>query len=228
MDANFTGEFFVPGASPERLNADHLNRYRFATDYASAAARALDIACGTGYGSAILKDAGAGSVTGVDLSVEALGHAQKHFGREGVTFTTGDITEFDAEPFDLITCFETIEHVADAAAALTNLRRLLREGGTLLISSPNRPVTSPMAASINDKPSNEWHVQEFTPAELRELMTVSGFSVEATVWGQRTAPPIPRSIMRRTTVSRQFATRLSPKVRRVRRGVPRYFVLAGH
>jgi len=129
MDANFTGEFFVPGASPERLNADHLNRYRFATDYASAAARALDIACGTGYGSAILKDAGAGSVTGVDLSVEALGHAQKHFGREGVTFTTGDITEFDAEPFDLITCFETIEHVADAAAALTNLRRLLREGG---------------------------------------------------------------------------------------------------
>ena len=54
----FTGEYFVPGASGERIEADHMERYRFASRYAGEKA-VLDIACGTGYAAPLFIEAGA-------------------------------------------------------------------------------------------------------------------------------------------------------------------------
>ncbi len=62
----------------------------------------------------------------------------------------------------------------------------MNPGGALLISSPNRQVTSPYCSSIGDKPANKLHAQEFTPDELLSILNCSGFSVsKEKVFGQR-------------------------------------------
>src|SRR5439155_5574608 len=140
----FTGEFFVPGKAGKRIEQDHLARYEFATRFA-AGKRVLDIACGVGYGARMLRDAGA-RVTGVDINPELVRYATETYAAEGLVFQMGDVCRchFKGE-FDLVTSFETIEHVPDYRAALQCIRDSLKPGGTLLVSTPNRPITSPKA-----------------------------------------------------------------------------------
>src|SRR5258708_99501 len=111
---NFTGERWIPGQVDQRIEDDHLERYLFATRY-SAGLRVLDIACGAGAGAHVLASrGGAASVDGVDISPEAISHAREHYHSPRITFQVGDIALYSPEqPFDLITCFETIEHVPD-------------------------------------------------------------------------------------------------------------------
>jgi SAM-dependent methyltransferase len=228
-DRRFTGEFFVPGVSSRRLEDDHLERYRYASQFVSGK-RVLDIACGAGYGAQLLRAAGASGVVGVDISEAALRIAHDDYGGGGVEFEMGDIASYgDDDSFDVVTSFETIEHVPDPFGALRNIRRLLRHGGTLFVSSPNRPVTSPMAKDFNDKPANEFHVHEFTPTELRRALVDSGFAVDDGTLGQRFQPQLPRLPSRAWNKFVRPAERARPTVRPVPRGfTARYFVLVAH
>jgi SAM-dependent methyltransferase len=221
-----TAERFVPGRASPRIREDHLERYAFASRFARGC-RVLDIACGTGYGTKMLHDAGAESVCGVDISPNAIAHAREHFGAPSAQFMEGDICEFGNENgADLICCFETIEHVLDPVAALRNLRRLLDPAGILVISSPNRPVHAPRLRSMHDQPSNLFHVCEFTPPELRDLLTDTGFSVDHPTWGQRFSPRMPRQVRRLYGRLVRPAVRTSAVVRRRRFWEsPRYFLL---
>lgn len=186
QDLIFTGEYFVPGKSEQRIHADHIARYQFATKYVRGRS-VLDIACGVGYAAPIILGAGAKSYMGADIQHHLMDYARNTYGNEDATFCLLDITklQFDEE-FDLITCFETIEHVDQYEIAINNLHRALRPGGTLLISSPNRPITSPKAVNLEDKPSNEFHTQEFTPDELSATLRKSGFMIgHRDIYGQR-------------------------------------------
>ena len=186
MSLDFSGERYVPGVSSSRMEADHLARYEFARDFV-AGKEVLDIACGAGYGSALLAEAGAARVHGVDISEEAIGHARELYGSDRTQFDTGDLYAFDpGTRYDVIVSFATIEHVDDHEAALANLHRLLRSGGRLIVSSPNRPITSPRARSLDDRPANPYHVREFTVPELCQALERHGFRVAAgDVFGQR-------------------------------------------
>jgi 2-polyprenyl-3-methyl-5-hydroxy-6-metoxy-1,4-benzoquinol methylase len=223
----FTGEFMVPGQSGDRLEADHWARYRFAGPFARGM-RALDIACGYGYGSDHLLKSGASRVVGVDMSAALVENARKVYTSPGLSFHQGDIRVFrEGTPFDLITCFETIEHVPDYPAALHNLFSLLAPGGTLLISSPNRPITSPRAPSLSDSPSNPHHVQEFTITELQGALKEAGFEVDASVvFGQRQ-----RRVFSNRLVNKMYLkickpdSRFSAEVLPVDGRVPRYFIV---
>jgi SAM-dependent methyltransferase len=170
----FSGEFFVPGQSGNRIEEDHFHRYEFARSFAKGKS-ILDIACGFGYGGPILMAAGATSYDGVDINEELVSNAKSTYGHTGARYHHGDIRHFSADrPFDLIVCFETIEHLRDYRAALRNLATLLDRNGLLLISSPNRPITSPRARSLHDTPENEFHTQEFTPPELDAELRLAG------------------------------------------------------
>jgi 2-polyprenyl-3-methyl-5-hydroxy-6-metoxy-1,4-benzoquinol methylase len=132
MDAN------VPILSRDRREF-HLDRYRFAAAYADGR-HVADIACGTGYGSALLANEGhAMHVTGVDIDAEATAYAESTYGNEVVAFfcASADQTGLGTEAFDLIASFETIEHVPDDLALLREMARLLKKGGQLVISTPN-------------------------------------------------------------------------------------------
>jgi ubiquinone/menaquinone biosynthesis C-methylase UbiE len=173
-------ERVVPGESPEGLIAEHVARYRFAAGY-TAGRRVLDVACGTGYGSALLRDEGhAREVAGVDVSDEALACAWRRWSRPGVYWLRMDATRlaFPASSFDVVCSFETIEHLRDWPAYLREVARVLRPGGTFLVSTPNRRASAG---------KNPFHVREFTLEEFREALS-RHFTVAA-ILGQRFGAP---------------------------------------
>lgn len=217
---------FIPGESEKRLEDDHMERYRFVVPHVRGL-KGLDIACGPGYGTHMLSEAGA-SMEGADLSAKILEYARKKYADSGIRFTEGDITTFrGGAPFDFITCFETIEHLRPYREALANLFSLLKPGGTLYISSPNRPVTTPEAKSLSDAPRNQHHTQEFTPDELVSFLREAGFSVaDDSVFGQRYQVHFRTSWLRKLyRMAFRPELRASPALRPLGRLTPRYFTI---
>jgi len=226
---SFTGEYFIPGKSGERIEADHLERYKFACNFAGNKS-VLDIACGVGYAGPMFIQSGAISYNGVDINEKLVGYANDNYASELISYSVGDICSFKIDKkFDLISCFETIEHIKDYKTAIENLYDLLNLGGTLLISSPNRPVTSPKCSSMNDKPSNEFHTQEFIPEELLLLLTENGFSADKNnLYGQRQRKKVYRNMYIRKIIYTVFGNpdiNTSPKVTEVKGLLPRYFIV---
>jgi len=70
---------------------------------------------------------------------------------------------FADNSFDVITSFETLEHLHERSMFVQELKRVLRQGGTLFLSTPNAVYTKP----VNGRPSNPFHIHEYTPEELR-------------------------------------------------------------
>jgi SAM-dependent methyltransferase len=154
---------------------DHLERYRFASTFVVGKS-VLDIACGTGYGSAMLREQGAARVTGVDVSAEAVAHASREYAHPALKFLVSSMADLDdGARYDCIVSFETIEHIDDYQAALKNLRRLLKDDGVLVLSTPNRPVNSPECRTLADKPKNPYHVREFSVDEMLGALQGAGF-----------------------------------------------------
>lgn len=132
----YTGERMMPGDSDPATFWEHIYRYRFATRFVPGQ-RVLDIACGEGYGSAALRQAGAVSVVGVDVSPQACEHARRTY---GIDARVGDATAIPLpnQSIDIIVSFETIEHVAQPTEFINECARVLAPGGVLIISTPNR------------------------------------------------------------------------------------------
>ena len=197
---DFTGERVVEGKTPRRIWEDHTARYRFACAYVREKA-VLDIACGTGFGASILLQGGAARVVGMDISEDAIRMAREKYGVPGLEFETGDVLRIPCprDSFERIVCFETLEHVRDQDRALEEMSRVLAPGGILVISSPNRELTSPRRRR-QDAPANPFHVTEFTVAEFLEILD-GRFEVLGT-YGQRGAakwkqiPPLRRLLLR--------------------------------
>jgi SAM-dependent methyltransferase len=141
---------------------EHAARYHFALPFV-AGKRVLDIACGTGYGLALLAET-AGMVVGVDVDAEAALAAKKECGRNTqVLLGDGTGLPFPDESFDVVTSFETLEHLHNRKGFLSELRRVLKFDGKLILSTPNANYTQP----VNGKPTNLFHVFEYNPDELR-------------------------------------------------------------
>lgn len=179
----FTGEKVIEGSTPKRIWLDHVARYKLASRYVGGK-EVLDISCGTGYGSRILCDSGATKVVGVDISSETVDFAQTHYQIMGLEFKVGNILDinFSKNYFDVVTCFETIEHVQNQEKAFTELHRVLKPKGLLIISSPNRKLTSP-GKSINDHPDNPFHTKEYSTGEF--ISVLENYFEILGVYGQR-------------------------------------------
>ncbi|QJR09953.1 Ubiquinone biosynthesis O-methyltransferase, mitochondrial [Usitatibacter rugosus] len=164
-DLPFTGERFVPGAKGE-IWIEHWHRYHFASRWAAGRV-VLDIACGEGYGSALLARTAA-HVTGLDISEQAIDHANRVYaGLANTTFKCASCTRIplaDAS-VDLAISFETVEHITEQKEFLAELARVLKPGGVLLMSCPNK-------LEYTDKRDyhNEFHVKELYRAELAQLV----------------------------------------------------------
>jgi SAM-dependent methyltransferase len=224
---DFTGEFLVPGKSGERIEADHMARYHFACKFAQGKS-ILDIACGTGYSAPLFIKAGAVKYDGVDINEKLVKYANYTYGSDCVNYHVGDICSFNnAKSYDLITCYETIEHVENYEAVIRNLYSLLNHAGVLLISSPNRPITSPRCSSLHDKPANEFHVQEFIPEEILSILNNYGFVAGPDdIYGQRQRRVYSNILLNRIIrVVGNPDKKASPEVTPIREKVPRYFVI---
>ena len=203
-------EFYVPGRASARMAADHEARYRFACQWADGR-RVVDAACGSGYGTAMLAMAGAELVVGVDRNEEALAYAEEHYASDRVLFERGDVQRLPyRRRFDFAVSFETVEHVYDHRALLRGLYDALEPGGVLLLSTPNRNVTSP-----GRSPLNEHHVREFSAREILGELRAVGFRPQS-VAGQRRQPRMPGAQPQRVYARlMRPAQRSSPEVRPV-------------
>ena len=158
MSMEFTGERMVPEAADPATFWHHVYRYRFALPYCQGL-EVLDVACGEGYGCASLRTGGARRVLGVDLSADACSHARARYGVEAVA-APGDATTLPAASLDVVVSFETIEHIPSPEAFVRECARLLRPGGRLVISSPNRELYR-LRNGLNRFHCSELSEQEF-------------------------------------------------------------------
>jgi SAM-dependent methyltransferase len=118
----------------------HIERYHFAQRNLVPGSL-LDIACGVGYGTALLaKNPGITKAVGVDISKAAIEYAMQRYGCERVSYACCDALGFSpGRPFENVVSLETIEHVDDARALFAHLVSLLAPGGRLIASVPVTP-----------------------------------------------------------------------------------------
>ncbi len=178
--------------SPERLDvsndnniaraAAHVYRYELSKKVISHKyqfPKILDIACGTGYGSQTLSEITKSQVFGVDVSSEAVSQAIAGYARKNIHFKLGSIIDipYKNKFFDAVVCFETIEHIQPGLTlkALSEMKRVLKRGGTLFISTPNKLVED--VAKYLFKIDNVFHTNEMTYQLLRNSLKKSRLKI---------------------------------------------------
>ncbi len=146
----------------------HFGRYKTAANYVSGK-KVLDIACGSGYGSRILQLAGATSVVGVDVSLQTVEYAKKNYQENDLEFICADAEQFEwPERFDLVTSFETIEHLYHPEKFLERIHHLLIPDGVFLLSVPLGET----------RHMDTYHLHAFNQEEVFTLLQKTGFSVD--------------------------------------------------
>jgi 2-polyprenyl-3-methyl-5-hydroxy-6-metoxy-1,4-benzoquinol methylase len=158
------------GAEPERYAA----RRAFLLGHVAAGERVLDYGCGAGAFAADLLAAGC-AVTMVDVAQEALRRARARAPQaQAVRVTEGAALPFDEDAFDVVWAGEVLEHVADVVGLLAELRRVLRWGGSLLVTTPwhGRVV---IATDAHFDPRAD-HLRFFSARTLRGVLADAGFA----------------------------------------------------
>ncbi|MEO6929314.1 MAG: class I SAM-dependent methyltransferase [Casimicrobiaceae bacterium] len=190
-ELEFTGERFIPGVDGE-IVYEHVHRYAFARSLV-AGKRVLDVACGEGYGSALLGGL-AQAVTGIDIDAATIAHARERYAHSAnLAFLAASATALplaDAS-VDVIVSFETIEHLpaADQPRMLAEFARVLTPDGLVVLSAPNR-----IEYSHKRDFRNPFHLHEHDRDELDGLLATH-FAARAyfrqrmwmgsTIWSER-------------------------------------------
>ena len=160
-ELSFTGERFVPGTAGE-IWYEHWHRYHFASRWA-AGRRVLDVACGEGYGSALLARHAA-NVVGIDIAQEAIDHARHAYaGVANLEFKRAPCTSLPLadHAVDLAVSFETLEHIEEQERFLDELKRVLSPEGRFVayqFRSKVRDFGEPVFGTRAETHSGFWNV----------------------------------------------------------------------
>ena len=152
---------------------------------------ALDVGCGAGLLTEPLARLGA-DVTGIDASLEVIEVARQHAAAMGLTidYRVGDVRQL-GDQFDLITCMEVIEHVADPAEFVRALAKRLAPEGLLILSTPNATAWSrlmmiTLGEGLGRIPKGTHDFDKFvTPERMKLLLADAGLNcvdVEGIAW----------------------------------------------
>ena len=152
---------------------------------------ALDVGCGAGLLTEPLARLGA-AVTGIDATPQVIAVAQRHAADMGIEidYRLGDVQDLEGQ-FDLVTCMEVIEHVADPALFVKALRKRLATNGLLIMSTPNatswsRLLMITIAEGIGQIPKGTHDFDKFiAPERLKALLAAVGLKcldVEGIAW----------------------------------------------
>jgi SAM-dependent methyltransferase len=168
----------VPDALPPAPPPAHL--VQFVSELPEAE-HALDLGCGDGRLTTSLR---ANSVTAADVSQVALRRAARRLpGAEIASIVPDEPLPFVDGEFELVLCVETIEHVRDVQLFLSEIRRVLRPGGGLALTTPEHGRRTALRALLNGFESEfdplSPHLRFFTRTSLERLLDAMGFTVES-------------------------------------------------
>lgn len=168
-----TGERTVPGISQENYwFRRHEAAYLHLAPYC-AQASVLDAGCGEGYGAALLASS-ACRVVALDYDRHTTGHVARRYPRLSTVRGNLAALPLASSSVDVVASLQVIEHLWDQPQFLAESARVLRPGGRLLVSTPNRLTFSPGC----DTPINPFHTRELAPAELAAMLDEAGFTVQ--------------------------------------------------
>ncbi len=167
-----TGERTAPGIAEENY---WFRRHEVAYEHILDSCTGQDVleaGSGEGYGANMLADVAA-SVVCVDYDATAVAHTRVRYPR--LVIHQGNLIDLPMadSSVDVVVNFQVIEHLWDQPQFVRECARVLRPGGVLLMSTPNRITFSPG----RDTPLNPFHTRELSATELRELLTDAGFDV---------------------------------------------------
>lgn len=144
-----------------------------------------DIGCGTGLKLKRLVNRVQGS-SGYGFDQPFAVQLASRVPQPGVGFRSVDLASFapgDAPPADLVICADVLEHLEDPAALLRGIRRHVKPGCTVVVSTPDRDRLHGRGAR---QPTNQMHVQEWTMREMGRLLAACGFEIR----GEWMVPPV--------------------------------------
>jgi SAM-dependent methyltransferase len=174
-DLPLTGERTVPGVPEENYwFRRHEAAYLFAAPLVDGRS-VLEVGCGEGYGTALLARS-AERILGVDYDALTAAHAAATYPRARFVRANLAALPVPSESVDVVASLQVIEHVWNHGEFVRECLRVVRPGGLLFVTTPNRLTFSPGL----DEPLNPFHTKEFTAAELGELLSSNGFSIEQT------------------------------------------------
>jgi len=162
----WTGERFLPWMEGAQMHYEHLHRYTFAAHFVKGK-KVLDLGCGEGYGTYMLARE-AEYVAGVEIDKTTVQHARSRYIKDNLEFIEGSMLAVPIEgekKFDVAVCFEGIEHIAEHDKLLSEAKRLLKDDGLFIVSTPNK-------AAYTDAPDyhNPFHVKELYFEEFSSLL----------------------------------------------------------
>lgn len=152
-----------PFEREDRFCLDHLLRYLWARNSVEEKT-VLDVACGSGFGTALLAEANADQIVGVDVDVDSIQSCKERFNDPNIRFINGNVENLEKlgiGPFDIVTCFETIEHVEDPEAAIRSIKSVMGAEGILMGSVPGE---------TDWDEANEFHLQHFDQSRMLNLL----------------------------------------------------------
>jgi SAM-dependent methyltransferase len=167
-----TGERTIPGIDVENY---WFRRHEVAYHHLAPRCTGLDVleaGCGEGYGADLIANV-ARRVAAVDYDEASVAHVRSRYPRVDVMQGNLAALPLPDASVDIVVNFQVIEHLWDQPQFVRECHRVLRPGGELVMSTPNRITFSPG----RDTPINPFHTRELDAAELTELLTGSGFAV---------------------------------------------------
>lgn len=163
MAKKWTGERLETFVFNETM-IEHLHRYAIALEFTQGKT-VLDIACGEGYGSNLLAKVSK-DVTAVDIDETTIVAANGKYKAGNLHFITGRVEEIPLgdKQFDVVVCFETLEHTSQHVRMMEEIKRVLKPDGILILSTPERKDHR------KDLYINPFHEKEVSKEELTSLL----------------------------------------------------------
>lgn len=170
-----------PETADQATFQHHLARYRFALEQIGQGERVLDAGCGTGYGTHLLSEKSTFTL-GIDYAPQALEYARRNYAAANLAFAVMNCHRLAVadSSFDRVISFEVFEHLEHADEFLAECHRVLRPGGRLILSTPNRASWDVHMRAIQQE--YEYHINMVDKSALRAALRKHFAEVE--LYGQ--------------------------------------------